>query len=392
MTARFLALVLTLATAAVGRGQVLYNLYDLGAVNMNVVAGNSVNLSGQVAGVGMTTDATAFAFRTGPAGMWQPNDSNLGPWTEAHGINNRGQVTGTYQVIPLTANDPGYWPAFRTLSNTVPGDPGTDLGTLGGYYARGWAINSSGQVAGVSRTSASVDHAFRTTAMGLVSDPGTDIGQGWAFGINDSGQVTGEQPSYGPNGRAFRTTATGRIPDPGTDLGTLGGAWSVGYGINASGQVTGASTNAAGQGHAFRTTATGLVSDPGADLGVLPGGTSSVGQGINALGAVVGSSVVNGKDRAFIYDTQMLDLNNLIPPGTGWVLDQANAINDLGWITGESAAQRGFLLIPINQDPGLRQPIVPEPSSLALAAAAAVTGWAVRGRRSGHRQPPVTAA
>jgi probable HAF family extracellular repeat protein len=45
----------------------------------------------------------------------------------------------------------------------------------------------------------------------------------------------------------------------------------------------------------------------------------------------------------------MLDLNTLIPPGTGWTLDQANGINDAGEIVGYGAKkgqQHAFLLTP----------------------------------------------
>ena len=46
-------------------------------------------------------------------------------------------------------------------------------------------------------------------------------------------------------------------------------------------------------------------------------------------------STTNGTTdpHGFLYqDGTMLDLNNLIPPDTGWTIDDAYAINDNGWI------------------------------------------------------------
>src|SRR5262249_9738458 len=143
--------------------------------------------------------------------------------------------------------------------------------------------------------------------------------------------------------------------------------------INDSGQVTGRSNLAGnlsvnGSYHAFRPTPTGRVSDPGTDLGTL-GGSYSEGYGINALGVVVGYSQIPGGSalRAFLYDTQMRDLNALIPPGSGWVLTTANGINDAGQITGAgtfNGQTHAYVLTP-----------VPEPSGLALAGAG-LAAWA----------------
>ena len=86
-------------------------------------------------------------------------------------------------------------------------------------------------------------------------------------------------------------------------------------------------------------------------LGTLPGGTQSYAGGVNDLGQIVGESIVPGGIlHACIWQKGGLqDLNNLIPPNSGWVLNHASAINQAGQISGFgtiNGATHGFLLTP----------------------------------------------
>ena len=144
--------------------------------------------------------------------------------------------------------------------------------------------------------------------------------------INASGQVAGSgylwTPST-PNG------TTGSL----TPLGTLGGNSGDGHGINASGQVVGVANN-----HAFLSQGSSMQ-----DLG------SGEASSINASGQVVGGS--NSSPFPFLYsDGVRTNLNTLIDPASGWVLDRATGINDSGWITGSGTIggiTHAYLLIPL---------------------------------------------
>jgi probable HAF family extracellular repeat protein len=92
------------------------------------------------------------------------------------------------------------------------------------------------------------------------------------------------------------------------------------------------------------------------------GGTFSIARGINSSDQIVGGSGLPGDVtfHGFLYqNNQLIDLNTLISPDSGWVLGSANAINDNGWIVGTGLNPQGqasaFLLEP-----------VPEPATLLL--------------------------
>ena len=343
-----------------------YTLQDLGLVGDIYAYG--INASGQV--IGMNRD---LAYRT--SGLTTTALGTLGgQFSRPYGINASGQIVG-FSSTPIERRH-----AFRTSATGLISDAGTDLGTLGGlndlfsYSSTAYGINASGQTIGDSEGEPAtyLYRAFRTTANGLVSDAGTDLGSlggtiSNARGINDSGQTVGYSETGSRPVHAFRTTSTGLISDPGADIGTfLGGTNSFAYGINASGQTVGYSDTGSGSGHAFRTTANGLVGDPGADLGTLGGASYAVS--INASGQTVGGFTTAGNVRhaAFIDSTgPMLDLNDLIPSHSGWVLSDATGINDAGQITGDGFRVDGNGLV-IGQSAFLLTLALPEPTSISI--------------------------
>jgi probable HAF family extracellular repeat protein len=183
--------------------------------------------------------------------------------------------------------------------------------------------------------------SFGGTETPILSDPGLIVG---AFGnaINDLSQIVvvfvtsdGVYHSFltQPGGTRFK------------DLGSLGGytwatavndfAQAVGYAaISTTGNLT----------HAFLYSGGKMR-----DLGKLPGGTSSNATGINIFGEIVGEGdTASGGDfgHAFVcLNGKMHDLNDLLSPttGKGWLVFDADGINDLGQIICDAVNALGEL-------------------------------------------------
>lgn len=127
-----------------------------------------------------------------------------------------------------------------------------NLGTLGGAWSQGYAINNKGQITGVGYLANGAAHAFLWTR-GKMKDVATNLGPvSWGFGINDNGAVVGQFP-FANTYHAFLSTN-----DKAKDLNKLiptGSGWVLvsAQGINNSGQIVGEGTHN-GQQRAFLLT------------------------------------------------------------------------------------------------------------------------------------------
>jgi probable HAF family extracellular repeat protein len=118
-----------------------------------------------------------------------------------------------------------------------------DLGTLGGTFGFGNAVNNHGQAVGFSDVAGDLTNHPFFWDRGVLTDIGTLGGNnGSANWINDAGQVVGTADLPGSTHHAF-VWRKGTM----TDLGTIGSdPCSNGSHINASGQAIGTSTDCHG--------------------------------------------------------------------------------------------------------------------------------------------------
>jgi probable HAF family extracellular repeat protein len=322
----------------------IYSVTDLGTLGGSSTAAFGINNSGTAVGWGEGLTGYIGAFSSGIGGSMQNLPGLAGATdTYAYGINSSGTIVGTSYVNGQPNGE--IW----------NGSTSTDLGA--GIFATG--INDAGAVIGGD------GHAF-LLANGTTSDLGVLPGGDWssAYGINNAGTVVG----YGNIGngmfRGFVWTPGGGMEE----LGTFGGNNSYATGINSSGEVVGHASLSSGYENAFLEVG-GVMTD----LGSLGGG-SSYAYGINDSGTVVGYSWVAGDDNphAFVYmGGVMLDLNALIPSGSGWELLEAYAINNGGEIVGEGlfdGQSHAFLLDPETDSPSFAFEVqaVPEPGTVPV--------------------------
>lgn len=299
-----------------------------------------------------------------------------GPYSNGWAINNANQSTGSNSLGTPTEDQGWVLSRWNGTTMNLVSDPGR--------FNAGWAINSSGVIAGgSSRDFVGYLHAAvwnggtRTDLndLGGATDP-ADNRWSVATGINDAGQVVGTSVTADTEATKAILWDNGVNP---TVLSTLGGASTEANGINNSGQVVGNSYLAGDEAHhaALWTLSSGAIDDLGTlggtsssalainaaglivgwsnltgdeqratlwngstiiDLGTL-GGVNSQALAINLDGTIVGwSELADGSQRATLWgDSGIIDLNSLLDPAVssaGWILRDAAGINDQGWIVG----------------------------------------------------------
>jgi probable HAF family extracellular repeat protein len=314
-----------------------YTLTDLGTLGGSPGGqAYAINEAGQVVGYTNTATSQTHAFLWTDGVMTDLGTFPTGSSSKAFGLNNIGQVVGyAFDGSPGggSTNHAFLW-QDGVMPDLVPSPE----------WSSASAINDSGQVAGTYN----LNRPF-IWENGVLTDLGGFGGSapfGSAEDINNAGQVVGssfvDNGSEGLSQRAF-------LWEDGvmTDLGTLPGLPdSRAYAINESGQIVGFST--------FHHPETpdelyeSFLYFDGVmiDLGVP--GEGNIAYDINDSGQIVGWSVGG----AYIYeDGVVIDLNTLIPAGSGLTLLEAHGINNAGQIVGvaRDAASRShaFLLTPV---------------------------------------------
>lgn len=304
-----------------------------------------VNGTGLAAGFGVDS-GVEFGFSQAAAPVMVPLPLGA-TGLEALAVNDSGVVTGRYWDAS------GFTHGFRYDS---VGNVFTDVPYLAGAtQATAQAINASGVVAGFQNPSG-VTHGFRQ-APGLAAEDIGDLAGGGklssASSINAAGVVVGSSRDASNAMYAVRYDGTLH------QLATLGANFGTAFGINDSGLVVGYSMTSGGQAHA-----TAWTSDATAvDLGTL-GGTLSQALAVSNNGTIVGMSrtAANATHACMWQGGTLTDLNDLIDPASGWVLEMAYGVNDHGVIVGdghlEGVARAFRLTITSEEDADVTAPVI----------------------------------
>jgi probable HAF family extracellular repeat protein len=304
----------------------------------------------------LTTASPTFA--QGPR-LYRVEDlgSFGGPYLVGLAINNHGDVAGYAYLADGTIH------AFRWTGS----DGLEDLGANGGWISQAFGINDNGDVVGVYVDAGNQPHGFVAARGGVMRDLRTPERQIVRVNsITNDGRMTGQLFSFTPSFQvhAFRTLADGTLEDLGDTVYA-----SVGCGINTSGDVTGyeAHTAIGNVQSAFRfSDALGKV-----DLGTV-GGARSSGIAINNSGVVVGWSegmTADNWSRAFRArpGSPIEDLGTL-----GGLNAGADSINEAGTVVGWATGQyfmTAFVYTDADGMVDLNTRVVPADGSRAITEA-----------------------
>ncbi|PPD54005.1 MAG: hypothetical protein CTY10_08075 [Methylotenera sp.] len=314
-----------------------YAFTDIGTLGGDYSIANSINNLGHVVGASTVNANTfspqAFIWDGSQIARLNQNSHNIG---SAFDINDYGQVVG-FESINGNFN--------ATLWNNGAVDYlGADSSARG--------INNSGQIVG---DFTNIPTLWAGSNITLLSPPPRNgfSQNGYASAINELGKVVGatnladnttRATLWSPNGARFTTTY----------LATLGGTDSYAYDINDYDLVVGTSYTS----NNSEFIATLWNGQSVYNLGALNGSSRSDAFAINNSGQIVGSSfssIVNSNYATLWENNQIIDLNSLLDADTvnaGWVLNEANDINDNGYIVGNAfnlntRQTHAFLLSPI---------------------------------------------
>jgi hypothetical protein len=366
-------------------------------VNSSGVASSAaldINSAGDV--VGRSTKYSAGANLGDRAVLWPAGQttpielgligaaSNGTSMSQALSINAFGDIVGSAHKYVFDSDQGEYgvlWPRGQLTASV--------LGTLNNARTIASAINASGQIVGTSLKGSS-DYGVRWPPGQTVPTQLGNLGmlQGFsetnAFDVSDSGDAVGSSTKYSPGYGGVRAVRWAAGQTAATELGNLG-INSAGFtnsgalGINGADDIVGSAGKFSGDiplgSRAVRwasgqTTALELGNLGTDSMGI----TSSNALDINSAGLIVGFAEVYAGDtdlgpHATIWlpgQTAAIDLNTLIDPNSGWVLQHANAISDAGTIVGVGLYDPDGAGSAPAQQLAFRIDAVPEPSLLAF--------------------------
>jgi len=284
-----------------------------GANNSNIVA-RAINNNGTIVGGGLTVNESTTTQETIPFQAFISDGSTISDLPRNYFCD--------FSCPPITAQDIN------------------DSGTV--------ALSYDGRVGLVQQSDGTTTQELATRSLFNIAINNQDqvIGTGIFSGIGIKG-VTND------NGETFLIPASTDLDDPLSYLYT-----TRANDINDSGNIVGSSSNSLSSDSEFATLWESST-QIGLSLGSL-GGNFSEALGINNSQQIVGFSTItsdSSTQRAFLWEEgELIDLNNLIAPESGWELTSAFEINNNGDIIGigtYNGVERGFVARA-----------VPEPSSV----------------------------
>ncbi|HLK55622.1 MAG TPA: DUF3466 family protein [Chthonomonadaceae bacterium] len=287
-------------------------------------------------------------------GVLPDNMSSFG-----HGVNRNGDVVGRSE-----GGNRSEFPGFVWTRQ----DGATDLPLLtGGRDGYAMAINDQGQSVGWSNsTSTRRAVMWQAGQIRLLNSKPDAAEQSEAYAINSKGHAVGmawvleplkPDPSFIAGNRFVPNYPHAFLWKEGVaiDLGVpVGFKSSIATAISDTGDVAGYAVRSTED----RFTQALLWHEGKWSLLETPPDQNSRANAINSHGVVVGyvgdfreqAASFAWKTRAVLWDRgKVIDLNSLIPADSGWLLTEANGINDAGQIVGAGrykGARRAFLLTP----------------------------------------------
>jgi hypothetical protein len=311
---------------------------------------------------------TSYSFTT----IDEPNNTPLAAFTSASGINDAGQIVGSYLDSSLVPH--GFLLSGGTYTTIDP--PGTLATSVGGSGLAG--INNAGQMVGLYADTTGNVHGFLDNAGTFtpIDDPSAPAGaQTRLTGISNAGAMVGNY-SVGAPGSGVTTgfslvgSTFTTIQDP-NEIAGDGGTFVSG--INSSGDIVGL-YNFANQADSHGFLLSGGVYST---LDFPAANTRVTDLAINDAGLIFGSATDGTLD--FLFFDNGGSFNVIPDPYTlGGNADiDARGINNLNDIVGEIAdinGNHGYVGTPVP---------APEPASL-LTLGSGLLGLALRRRRRPH--------
>ena len=384
--------------------------------SVNGTAGNAINAAGTVTGYYTDANFNEIGFTYSPSGGFTSlpltaTDGTPLEFTVPNGINDAGTVVGQATDSNFNVTGFRYTPAGGLTLLPLPA----------GGYTNGLAsaINNAGLVVGSAIDPNSVTHGvvyqngIATDITPTLEQSPSVLGGSALNAVNATGVATGleavQTATAGPiqytQHAVIYNTNTGQFTDLTPNLVSTGRpgnqnfADAQGNAINSAGQVA-YTTDVGGGATPIISTAYRYTGGTSVALSPSAGSTSSIATGIDTAGDVVGyregQPGSDGNNDATVWlagSTTGIDLNAYLASvdptdAADWYLEQANAVNDSGQITGfglyspsgdplDTGSQAAFILT----DSSLTTTAVPEPTTLAVAASLGGAALLARRRR-----------